>query len=59
MRSIEAEFTEKELSYLLAALRKYEEALFAADSDEMGDALGDLISVQALAARLKALKAAP
>lgn len=59
MRNVSVEFTDKELSYLLAALKKYEGALLATDSEEMGDAVGDLICIQALVARVMALKAVP
>lgn len=55
MKSIEV--TEKELTYLLISLRKYEEKLLASDEEEMEDTLTDLLFVQSLIAKLKQAKA--
>lgn len=52
------EFSDKEITYLLIALRKYEAQLLADESEEMEDAATDLIFVQALTARLRTVKAA-
>ena len=49
MKSIE--FTDKEITYLLVALRKYEERLLASDGEEMEDAAVDLVFAQSLSKR--------
>jgi len=56
MKSID--LTEKEITYLLIALRKYEEKLLSSDEEEMEDTTTDLIFIQSLAAKLRAAKAA-
>jgi hypothetical protein len=52
----ELEFTDRELTYLLVALRKYEESLLALEDDEAGDSVSDLLIVQALRKKVKAAK---
>lgn len=54
MKSID--FTQKEITYLLISLRKYEEKLISDESEEMEDAATDLLFVQSLIAKLKAAK---
>ena len=51
------EFSDKEITYLLVALRKYEEQLLEEESEDMEDSATDLIFVQSLATKLKAIKA--
>lgn len=46
------QLNEKEITYLLIALRRYEQALLAEDGVDMEDALADLIGVQSLLKRL-------
>ena len=51
------EFSDREMTYLLLALRKYEEKLQTRDDDEpMGDDLQDLIIIQALRKKIAAAK---
>ncbi|MBS4053096.1 MAG: hypothetical protein KGZ69_18110 [Methylomonas sp.] len=50
------EFTDREMTYLLVALRKYEEILLALEDDEAGDSVSDLLIVQALRKKFKAAK---
>lgn len=50
------EFTDREMTYLLVALRKYEESLLASEDEEAGDSVPDLLIVQALRKKLKAAK---
>ena len=54
MRSIE--LSDKEMTYLLLALRKYEEVLSNVSDDEVGDSIGDLLIVQALRKKIKSVK---
>lgn len=54
MRSIE--LSDKEIAYLLLALRKYEEVLSNVSDDEVGDSIGDLLIVQALRKKIKGVK---
>jgi hypothetical protein len=56
MKSIE--FTDKEITYLLVALRKYEEQLLASDGEEMEDAAVDLVFAQSLSKKLRLAKSA-
>lgn len=53
------EFTEKEITYLLISLRKYEEKLIMDESEDMEDAATDLLFVQSLITKLKAAKSQP
>lgn len=46
------QLNEKEITYALIALRRYEQALLAEDGVEMGDAVSDLLFVQSLIKRL-------
>ena len=50
------EFNDREMAYLLVALRKYEEALLASDEEEAGDAVTDLLVIQALRRKIKEAK---
>lgn len=50
------EFTDREMTYLLVVLRKYEESLLASEDEEAGDSVPDLLIVQALRKKLKAAK---
>lgn len=50
------EFTDREMTYLLVALRKYEESFLASEDEEAGDSVPDLLIVQALRKKLKAAK---
>lgn len=52
----ELEFTDREMTYLLVALRKYEESLLALEDVEAGDSVSDLLIVQALRKKIKAAK---
>lgn len=56
MKSLD--FTDKEITYLLISLRKYEERLLAEESEDMEDATTDLLFIQSLIAKLKAAKLA-
>ena len=56
MKSLD--FTDKEITYLLISLRKYEERLLADESEDMEDATTDLLFIQSLIAKLKAAKLA-
>jgi hypothetical protein len=56
MKSIE--LTDKEISYLLVALGKYEEQLLASDGEEMEDAAVDLVFAQSLSKKLRLAKSA-
>lgn len=47
------EFTDKEMTYLLLALKKYEAQLLAFDEEDMEDRTTDLIFVQALQQKVK------
>lgn len=47
------EFTDKEMTYLLLALKKYEAQLLAFDEEDMEDRTTDLIFVQALQQKIK------
>jgi len=50
------ELSEKEITYALIALRRYEQALLAEDGEDMEDTATDLIFVQSLIQRLSAAK---
>ena len=50
------EFSDQEATYLLVALRKYEEALMASEDDEVGDSVNDLLVIQALRKKIKDAK---
>ncbi|HEY0684005.1 MAG TPA: hypothetical protein VGD45_16865 [Steroidobacter sp.] len=50
------ELSEKEITYTLIALRRYEKALLEQDDEEMGDTLTDLLMVQSLIKKLSAAK---
>jgi hypothetical protein len=54
MKNIEV--TEKEITYLLISLRKYEESLLNSATEEMEDATTDLLFIQSLITKLKAVK---
>jgi hypothetical protein len=54
MKNIEV--TAKEITYLLISLRKYEESLLNSDTEEMEDATTDLLFIQSLITKLKAVK---
>lgn len=49
---------DRQLTYLLIALRHYEQALMENEEEELGDALDDLLMVQDLIAKLSALQTA-
>jgi hypothetical protein len=50
------EFNDREMAYLLVALRKHEEALLASEEEEAGDAVTDLLVIQALRRKIKEAK---
>ncbi len=50
------EMSNKELTYALIALRKYEKELLEMDAEPMEDAGNDLIFIQALIERFKEAK---
>lgn len=50
------QLSEKEITYALIALRRYEQALLAQDGTDMEDTATDLIIVQSLIERLSAAK---
>jgi len=54
MKSLD--FTDKELTYLLISLRKYEEKLLTDESEDMEDTTTDLLFIQSLISKLKAAK---
>jgi hypothetical protein len=56
MKNIEV--TAKEITYLLISLRKYEQSLLNSDTEEMEDATTDLLFIQSLITKLKAVKEA-
>ncbi|MBP1474543.1 hypothetical protein J7I44_09525 [Frateuria sp. MAH-13] len=47
------EFTDKELTYLLLALKKYEAQLLSFDDEDMEDRTTDLVFVQSLQQKVK------
>ena len=51
------EMSNKELTYALIALRKYEKELLETEAEPMEDAGNDLIFIQALIERFKEAKA--
>lgn len=53
------EVSDKELTYLLIALRNQEQILVREEDETMEDALADLLIVQALINKLTAVKALP
>jgi len=50
------EFTDQELTYLLLSLKKYEAQLLSADEVDMEDAATDLLFVQSLQKKIRAVK---
>jgi len=50
------ELSDRETTYLLVALRKYEESLLAAEDEEAGDSIADLLVVQALRKKVNEAK---
>ena len=52
------DFTDKELTYLLLSLKKYERQLLSKEEDDLEDIATDLIFVQSLQARIRSVKAA-
>jgi hypothetical protein len=50
------ELTEKEITYLLIALRRYEKELITEGDEDMEDAATDLIFVQSLISKLRLVK---
>ena len=50
------DFNDNEMAYLLLALRKHEESLLASEDDEAGDAVTDLLVIQALRRKIKEAK---
>ena len=50
------DFSDREMAYLLVALRKHEEALLASEDEEAGDTVTDLLVVQALRGKIKEAK---
>jgi hypothetical protein len=50
------QLSEKEITYTLIALRRYEQALLADEDEEMGDTATDLIFVQSLIDKLNTAK---
>ena len=53
------EMNNKELTYALIALRKYETELLEIEAEPMGDAVNDLIFIQALIHRFNEVKSRP
>ncbi|CAM0999582.1 MULTISPECIES: hypothetical protein [Rhodanobacter] len=51
------EFTDRELTYLLLSLKKYEAQLLLSEDEDMGDSVTDLLFVQALMKRLRQAQA--
>lgn len=51
------EFTDRELTYLLLSLKKYEAQLLLSEEEDMGDSVTDLLFVQALMKRLRQAQA--
>ena len=47
------EFTDKELTYVLLSLKRYESQLLASTDEDMEDAATDLLFVQSLQKKLK------
>lgn len=45
---IKIEFSNKELTYLLLALKKYERELLSTDDEDMEDSVNDLLIIQGL-----------
>lgn len=50
------ELTDKEVTYLLLALKRYEAQLLAAEDEDLEDATTDLLFVQSLRAKLAAAR---
>ena len=50
------DFNDNEMAYLLLALRKHEESLLASEDDDAGDAVNDLLVIQALRRKIKEAK---
>jgi len=50
------DFTDKEITYLLISLRKYEDNLLAIESEDLEDTTTDLLFIQSLITKLKASK---
>lgn len=54
MKSLD--LTDKEITYLLVSLRRYEENLLTIESEDLEDTSTDLLFVQSLIGKLKASK---
>lgn len=54
---ISLEFTQKEIVYLVLALKRYEAELLAQEGEDMEDSATDLIFVQTLRTRLTEVSA--
>ena len=50
------ELNDRETTYLLVALRKYEESLLVTEDEEAGDSITDLLVVQALRKKVNEAK---
>ena len=50
------ELSDRETTYLLVALRKYEESLLVIEDEEAGDSITDLLVVQALRKKVNEAK---
>lgn len=55
----EIQLSDKEITYTLIALRRYEKALQEEEGEDMEDAATDLIIVQGLISKLSAAKRNP
>jgi hypothetical protein len=49
------DFTDKELTYLLLALKRYEEELLSRDEEDMEDTATDLLFIQSLRKKVVAV----
>ena len=50
------DFTDRELTYILISLRKYEEKMLSDEAEDMEDTATDLLFVQSLISKLKAAR---
>lgn len=49
-------FTDKEITYLLLSIKRYETQLLEADEEDMEDSVTDLLFIQALRKKLQEAK---
>lgn len=53
------DLSDREISYILLALRKHEEMLLAVSDEDEGDSINDLLIIQALRKKLKSHRQQP